>query len=357
MKKQLNAHVTLLLLAVAIVLTLSACEIKIPKYLDFIKNLKPIGEAISESKPEPEQESEIDAEPKPETLSVMFSEPIEFIPSEDPLMLVTKDYPNDQSFIKMAANERDDSILSLTDYEYEEYLFNEYSAASDEGAFVSLETFDIEEIDGCPAIKSAYFLDADGVWSYNIHVTVVGDNNFDIIYSDSSIDYRWLDAFYLSSETVKVVWSDNPDVFDKCLWPLYTNPTGFSICMENDMKEEPTEDFTIMYTSEECILTALKEDFELLDELGICNGDDPLESYNEIIAEINGLEFRLDRYYNLYASYENTVDGNDYFYYVTTRKSHDAFWLMNFICPAEKQDLYFPYFEVWADSICIVEPK
>lgn len=128
---------------------------------------------------------------------------------------------------------------------------------------------------------------------------------------------------------------------------------GFSITLTEDFQEKEIATATNYYESMEAIVTALKEEFTLLEAIGI-DKDSTMEEYAELIAYNNKKDFEFKKNENsdyLYFTYDSTVNGKDFYYYGVIKKGSDSFWLINLACQKEKEKEFQPKFEKWASTI------
>ena len=126
---------------------------------------------------------------------------------------------------------------------------------------------------------------------------------------------------------------------------------GMQITLTDDFSKEQFDGFTVCYAAKESAVFTLKESFSLMDGLQ----DYTLEQYGQLVLQTNSKTDSTLQSGNgfLYFEYEakNAEDGNTYYYYSTMHKGLDAFWLVQFAAPAEKKDVYKPFFTEWAESV------
>ena len=128
---------------------------------------------------------------------------------------------------------------------------------------------------------------------------------------------------------------------------------GFSITLTENFQEKEIISVTNYYQSINAIVTALKEEFTLLEAVGI-NKDSTIEEYANVIAYNNQKDYDFKKNTDLdylYFTYEATVSGKDYYYYAVIKKGSDSFWLINFACLKGDADDFQPKFEKWASTI------
>lgn len=129
---------------------------------------------------------------------------------------------------------------------------------------------------------------------------------------------------------------------------------GMTITLTNKFTEKEIVSQTAYYESLYTIVTCLKEDFSAFDYgSGLA-----LDDYTSMVLENNNLdvetEFNQEHNY-WYFSYERTVSGKQFYYFATTFKSNDAFWLIQFACDASNKDKYQACFEKWAGTVTFID--
>lgn len=136
---------------------------------------------------------------------------------------------------------------------------------------------------------------------------------------------------------------------------LYDNGTGLSITMQEGMTCFEADGFAMALTDDECMMSAVRDDYAQYTELGYDLEAMSTEEYAALTAQVNSLEqdFTPDINGNLHITYTNTVDGSDYFYYCVVLKGSDAFWMVTFACPDEYSVEYSDLFVQWSGSIIV----
>ena len=134
----------------------------------------------------------------------------------------------------------------------------------------------------------------------------------------------------------------------------FTSKDGyFQIQLPKGWEEDEMEGYEVFLFTDFYAVSVTREEFEVLDSYGLCNADSTLEDYIALIEEGKGIEFTTDSCGNAGVTYENTVDGETYYYYTTARKGSDAFYLISLFCFAEDKAEYGPKFEKWADTVVV----
>ena len=123
---------------------------------------------------------------------------------------------------------------------------------------------------------------------------------------------------------------------------------GMTITLTSQFTEKDMMGQTKYYQSLRAVVTVLKEGFE---DLGGAQ-DWTLTKYTQAVLKANNLKSGItegEKYYSF--TYEKSLNGQDYYYFATTHKASDAFWLIQFGCLKSEKDKYQPKFEKWADSV------
>ena len=128
---------------------------------------------------------------------------------------------------------------------------------------------------------------------------------------------------------------------------------GYTIQVTDDFKKREIENFDTYYENEKVGFTSLKESFEDLAIVDL-NEDSLLSDYGKSVAANNDSletfkESKDGKY--MYANYEATASGKDFFYYSVIKKGTDGFWLFNFFCLKSDKNEQLSNIEKWASSI------
>jgi len=138
----------------------------------------------------------------------------------------------------------------------------------------------------------------------------------------------------------------------------YDDGVGLTIVMPEGMQPMNEAGMAMSYVDNNCLMTAVREDFAEYAELGVDLENMSIEEYAALCVEANagnGMsgEFVEDANGNLYNTYNATIDGDEFFYYCTVRKGTDAFWAITFACLASEQAKYEGEFTNWNNSIVV----
>ena len=131
---------------------------------------------------------------------------------------------------------------------------------------------------------------------------------------------------------------------------------SFSITLNEDFYEKEYISFDYYLESQEVIVAVTKESFSLLQDAGIATNIS-LKEYGELSILYN--EFDGDKPSVVeedgltYFTYESTQDGDEFFYTCYLFKGTDAYYMINMMCFADKQDEFLPKFHDWAKTISV----
>lgn len=126
---------------------------------------------------------------------------------------------------------------------------------------------------------------------------------------------------------------------------------GFNIKMDEGMTEKDVMSTTATFMNNEAVVTALKEEFTLLETIGLSK-DSKIEDYMEVIIENNKVDSEPKEKDGIhYIEYEKAVSGKNYYYVSAFYKSDDAFWLVNFACEKTNKKEYQETFLKWAKTV------
>lgn len=300
----------------------------------------------------PTEEPTTEPTPEQTVLDIRFTEPEGFAADPDsPLRLLAPEYPADASFIAIGREARNESMLEHTQESYQEYLTAYYTESFGQPVQITVDSFRIQEIDGTPGMRVTYFLDTGDFFLSILEITAVADSNYQMIFADGTATSAWTDAFDLSARTIDIVWSDEADALDYSMLPLADPEVGLTIRLHADMLIQQNDAFAMLYASDNCMMSATREDFATLESAGLGGADTTLDEYMAILEQKNGITFDADGYGNPAAVYTNEVQGSTFVYYLTVRKGSDAFWLVNLACLESEQEAWLPEFAFWANSI------
>lgn len=125
---------------------------------------------------------------------------------------------------------------------------------------------------------------------------------------------------------------------------------GMTITLTSSFVEKEIVSQTAYYESTTSIVTVLKESFSSVS--GLSNYT--LDQYTNAVLTANKLKTEITKYEDkeYYSfTYEKELNGKDYYYFATTFKGPDAFWLIQFACTTSNKDKFQDKFVKWADSV------
>ena len=126
---------------------------------------------------------------------------------------------------------------------------------------------------------------------------------------------------------------------------------GFHITLTDQFQEEEMEGVTVYLVSDHVGIAAYQESFTDLEIVGL-NGDSTLDEYMQVVIQNNGGNEEIRHENDLtYVEYEEGIDGETYYYFVTVFKGEDSFWVVNFFSLADNKNTYRNDFIKWAQSI------
>ncbi len=126
---------------------------------------------------------------------------------------------------------------------------------------------------------------------------------------------------------------------------------GVHITMEDGMKEEKDEDYTVFLSNDNYIFSALKESITILSSVGLDENSTVLD-YTKLVLKANDFnKTPIEKDGLTYYTYDSTVEGTKFFYSTFTYKTEDAFWLVNFACLYKDKSKYESKFIKWAKTI------
>lgn len=131
---------------------------------------------------------------------------------------------------------------------------------------------------------------------------------------------------------------------------------GLEITLTDRFVTVPMDGLTAGYRSEDAVVYVLREDFDAFEGFG----DLSPAGYGTMVLESNGLTDRVSlreegdsvSFEYLYTQEET---GASFYYYCVAYKGSDAFWLVQFAAPAQKQALYEGVFPQWARTVTLEE--
>lgn len=126
--------------------------------------------------------------------------------------------------------------------------------------------------------------------------------------------------------------------------------TGFAITLTDAFFEQESITHTAIYQSEACVVTVVKEDFAVFESSG--DSDITLREYTDLIVANNDLACEVVEENGLVTfTYTKPIEGNDTTFYVCVFSGADAYWLVHFICDAQRFDALKPQLMEWAATV------
>ena len=124
---------------------------------------------------------------------------------------------------------------------------------------------------------------------------------------------------------------------------------GMSITLTDRFEEQDAEGVTVCYATNEVALFMIKEGFFFYEGLE----NYTLEEYSDMCASTAPAEVTELGTVDGMRCFEYTYnsDGNTYYYFVTTHKRSDAFWIIQFSTLEKNADKYKDDFIKWAKSV------
>ena len=132
--------------------------------------------------------------------------------------------------------------------------------------------------------------------------------------------------------------------------PKEFSARGMTITLTEAFQPVSYEGFTHCYESRSAVMFALKEDFTIFPGFEDYN----LEDYARLVADANHVDLsslQAGQGFLYYSFVNQGSDGTDFYYVATMFKGTDAFWLIQFATPLEKQDKMHDQFLTWAASV------
>ena len=126
---------------------------------------------------------------------------------------------------------------------------------------------------------------------------------------------------------------------------------GFHITLIDQFQEEEMDGVTVYLESDYVGIAAYQEPFTDLEIIGL-NKNSTLDEYMQLVIQNNGGDEEIKHENDLtYVEYEKEIDGETYYYFVTTFKGEDSFWVVNFFSLKDNKNTYRDDFIKWAQSI------
>ena len=126
---------------------------------------------------------------------------------------------------------------------------------------------------------------------------------------------------------------------------------GFHITLTDQFQEEEMDGVTVYLESDYVGIAAYQEPFTDLEIIGL-NKNSTLDEYMQLVIQNNGGDEEIKHENDLtYVEYEKEIDGETYYYFVTTFKGEDSFWGVIFFTLKDNKNTYRDDFIKWAQSI------
>ena len=126
---------------------------------------------------------------------------------------------------------------------------------------------------------------------------------------------------------------------------------GFHITLIDQFQEEEMDGVTVYLESDYVGIAAYQEPFTDLEIIGL-NKNSTLDEYMQLVIQNNGGDEEIKHENDLtYVEYEKEIDGETYYYFVTTFKGEDSFWGVIFFTLKDNKNTYRDDFIKWAQSI------
>ena len=135
------------------------------------------------------------------------------------------------------------------------------------------------------------------------------------------------------------------------VWPMSHTSGEITITLTNEFFVIDPENSTARFSSRSVTVTAQKTLFTTLGTSVLTPASYAREvlSTHGITAEV----YETDSY--AYFSFNETVDGAEYYYKDFCYKSEDAYWVVQFLCPISVRSAYDTQFDVWASTVIFDE--
>ncbi len=128
---------------------------------------------------------------------------------------------------------------------------------------------------------------------------------------------------------------------------------GLTITLNENFGEEEIVTQTATYSSLKYVITSLKEEFQLFEDVGLST-DIPLSEYADMIITANALDATVEGSDSRPSFvYSEQANGKDYSYLATVFRGSDAFWTVTFACETKYFADSQAQFEKWADTVKI----
>lgn len=144
------------------------------------------------------------------------------------------------------------------------------------------------------------------------------------------------------------------EILGDLLTQTYTFDCGVSVTAPVGMTEMDVEGYV-------AAMSGATVGFILLEENKSVNGltNYNLEEYASLIVIANSLprDFARDSQGNLYNTYINQVEGEDWIYYITVHETGGSFWMSQFTCKNAEYETYRELFAQWAAGMVLPQSE
>lgn len=128
--------------------------------------------------------------------------------------------------------------------------------------------------------------------------------------------------------------------------PKTFTAAGMTIELTEDFTEKDMLGFTAVYQSDDVLVFALKEEFDIL-------GDGMnVDEYAQLVLDANKMDADIQHEGgHTYFTFEKTVSGKDMTYTAVLYKGEDAYWMIQFACLTSDYDKLNDTIFGYADSV------
>jgi len=129
--------------------------------------------------------------------------------------------------------------------------------------------------------------------------------------------------------------------------------SGMTISLDRGFNGKDYGIFTACYESSDMLIAILKEEFDVLKDIGI-DEKNTVKEYAGTVMRNNGLDEDIVEKDELTGfSFEQTVDDESYMYNAYVYKAEDSFWLIQFTTYSDKYEELQGKIEEYAKSVKI----
>lgn len=129
---------------------------------------------------------------------------------------------------------------------------------------------------------------------------------------------------------------------------------GMTITLTSLFVEKNVASSAAYYESRSSIVSVIKEEFYLFEQLGYVIENLTLDDYAELVIENNHLNASIEKRDGLVSfTFQKQANGKDFSYFAVVFKSSDAFWLFQFGCETKNFDTSLSQFIKWAKTVIV----